>query len=99
MWDSPYQASRFWTESTGVPVPGLGARLVAVAAAISGMPRSQISFLDAFILGQLGVMAFRQHVTPRQHGDDIGKVGNNVEIVFDHQDRVFRGDALDQRGD
>ncbi len=63
------------------------------------MPCPQIGFLDARILGQLGVMAFRQHVTTRQHGNDVGKVGDDVQIVLDHQDRVFRGDALDQRGD
>ena len=63
------------------------------------MTRPQIRFLDALVLGEFGVIAFRQHLPARQHGDDVGKIGHNAEIMFDHQDRVLRRNALDQRRD
>src|SRR5882757_1243600 len=74
IWDSPYQASRFSTASTGVPEAGPE---VAARSAVftSAMARPQIRFLDALILRQIGIMAFRQHVTARQHGNDVGQVG------------------------
>src|ERR1700710_1498154 len=100
MCDSPYQASRFFTSSTAAPAPCGEAGLVAGSAVFrSGMPRSQIGFLDPLVLGELGVIAFRQHVTAGQHGDDVGQVGDHAQIVLDHQDGVFGGNALDQRGD
>src|SRR5947209_20521724 len=68
MWDSPYQASRFSTASTGLPAAAAVGRSAIVN---SGMPRPQIRFLDALVLGQFGVVALRQHVAARQHGDDI----------------------------
>src|ERR1051325_8793987 len=96
MWDSPYHASRFSTASTGLPAAAAIGRSAIVT---SGMPGSQIGFLDALVFCQLGIMAFRQHVTPRQHRDDVGEIGDHTQIVLDHQDGVFRRDALDQRGD
>src|SRR5437868_9111670 len=100
-WDSPYQASRFCTDSTCCPPAVDGAGLVAVALVMfrSGMTRPQIGFLDALVLGKVGVIALGQHLAPRQHGDDVGEVGDDVQIVLDHQDGVFRGDALDQARD
>src|SRR6195952_975389 len=68
MWDSPYQASRFCTDSTGVPAAGTDD--VAAAITESAMSRPQIRFLDALVLGQIGIIAFRQHMPARQHGDD-----------------------------
>src|ERR1700688_3621886 len=96
MWDSPYQASRFCTASTGAAAPDVTAGVVAAASAIfgSGMTRPQIGFLDALVLRQFGIIAFRQHVTAGEHGDDVGKVGHDVEIVFDHQDGYFAELAL-----
>src|SRR5882757_7634333 len=98
IWDSPYQACRFSTASTGLPEV---AGVVAIGAAIftSAMTCPQIGFLDALVLGQVGVIAFRQHMTARQHGNDIGEVGHHAEIMLDHQDGVLRRDALDQRRD
>src|SRR6478736_2806430 len=95
MWDSPYQASRFLTSRTCVPVD------VAVASAIfkSGMTGPQIGFLDPLVFRQLGIIAFRQHLAARQHRDDVRKVGHHAQIVFDHQDGVLGRDALDQRRD
>src|SRR5690349_9922636 len=96
MWDSPYQASRFWTLSTC-----RSADWAAGASAIftSGMTGPQIGFLDAFVLGQFGVVALRQHLAAGQHRDDVGEIGDDAEIMFDHQDGVLRRDALDQRLD
>src|SRR4051812_12717977 len=96
MWDSPYQASRFSTASTGLPAAAAVGRSAIVT---SGMPGSQIGFLDALVFRQLGIVALRQHMTARQHGDDVGEIGDHAQIMLDHQDGVFRRDALDQRGD
>src|ERR1700731_2386815 len=100
MWDSPYQASRFCTDRT-CPAAFDAACLVMVASAIftSGMTGPQIGFLDALVLGKLGVIALRQHLAARQHRDDVGQVGDHAQIMFNHQDGVFRGDAFDQGGD
>ena len=59
----------------------------------------QIGFLDALVFREVGIVALRQHMTARQHGNDIGEVGDDVQIMLDHQDGVFRGDALDQARD
>src|SRR4030088_811918 len=86
MWDSPYQACRSLTDSTCVPAG------FAAASAIfrSGMTGPQIGFLDALVLGQFGIVAFRQDLTTRQHCDDVGQVGHHGEIMFHHQDGVLR---------
>src|SRR5258708_17162398 len=101
MWDSPYQALRFSTASTGLPAAAAVFGFVAIGAAIftSAMTCPQIGFLDALVLGQIGVIAFRKHVTPRQHRNDIGKVCHDAQILLNHQDRVIRGYALDQSRD
>src|SRR3954468_22137815 len=66
MWDSPYQACRSLTSSTCVP-----AGLVAASAIFrSAMTSPQIGFLNALVLGQVGIIAFRQHLAARQHRDD-----------------------------
>src|ERR1700761_9418199 len=93
MWDSPYQVSRFWTPSTSAAA-GLAAG--ASASFISGMTGPQIGFLDPLVLGELGVIALRQHLPARQHRDDVGEIGDHAQIMFDHQDGVLRRDALDQ---
>src|SRR4029078_4240753 len=62
MWDSPYQASRFSTASTGLPV---AAAVGGSALSRSGMTGPQIGFLDALVPGQFGIVPFREHVTPR----------------------------------
>src|SRR5438477_3831505 len=68
MCDSPYQASRFSTDRICPPVAD-----VAVASVIvrSGMPRSQIGFLDALVPGQLGVIALREHLSAGEDGNDV----------------------------
>src|SRR5690348_13386472 len=95
IWDSPYQASRFWTLRTS----GASADLAGASAIFtSGMTGPQIGFLDPLILGQVGVIALRQHLPARQHGDDVGEIGDHTQIMLHHQDGVLRRDALDQGG-
>src|SRR6478609_819683 len=96
MWDSPYQASRLRTWRM---FPPLAAFAGASAIAVSGMTGSQVGFLDALVLGELAVMALRQHLPARQHGDDVGEIGHDAQIMLDHQDGVLRRDTLDQRRD
>src|SRR5689334_17107308 len=85
MCDSPYQACRSLTESSG--------------ARRSGMTRPHVGFLDFGIVGNRGVIAFRQHPAARQHRDAMTEVFNNTQIVLDHQHGARGGDAFDQRGD
>src|ERR1700754_1989745 len=72
MCDSPYQASRLETDSTcaSAALPG------ASAIFTSGMTGPQIGFLDALVLRQVGVIAFGEHLAARQHGDDVGEIGD-----------------------
>src|SRR5215510_13934744 len=83
--DSPYQACRFSTASSGAPA--------------SGMTDSQIGLAHLRMAGDRLVVAFGQHAPARQHGDAVGQVGNDAEVVLDHQHRAAGCDALDQRGD
>src|ERR1700761_9404716 len=99
MWDSPYQACRFCTDKIGVAVPGTVFAVAASATFRLAMTGSQIGFLDALVLGQIGVSALRQHPPAGQHGDDVRQVGNHAQIMFDHQDGVFCRNPLDQGGD
>src|SRR5579863_6189824 len=97
MWDSSYQASRSRTASTGsADADGPAA---ALAIFTSAMARSQIGFFHALIPGQFGIIALRQYMTAGQHRDDVGEVGDHGKIMLDHQDSMFRRDALDQRAD
>jgi hypothetical protein len=70
MWDSPYQASRFWTESTGA----MEADFATAGSAIftSTMASPQIGFLHPRVFRQIGVIAFRQNLASRQHGNNVG---------------------------
>src|SRR5262249_48888162 len=97
MWDSPYQDSKLRTWRMLPPV--VEAFAGASAIAVSGMTSSQIGFLDTLVLGELAIMALRKHLPARQHGNDVGKIGHDAQVMLDHQDGILRGDALDQRRD
>src|SRR5215468_10591994 len=75
MCDSPYQACKSLTSRTCAPL-ACGAGLAA--AFTSGMTGSQIGFLDARILGELGIVAFGEHLSAGQHGDDVGEIGDHA---------------------
>src|SRR5580765_7396603 len=87
MCDSPYQACRSFTDNTGAAL-ACAAGLAAVRT--SAMTGSQIGFLDARVLCEFGIIAFREHLPARQNGDDIGEIGDHAQVMFDHQDGVFR---------
>src|SRR5882672_7025440 len=72
MWDSPYQACRFSTASSGAPDA-------------SGMPYSHVGFAHLRIVRNSLVVALRQHSPAREHRDAIGQVRDDAEIVLDHQ--------------
>src|SRR5258708_7768819 len=85
-WDSPYQACRASTASSGA-VLGLS------------MTGTQIGLAHARMGRDRCVIALRHHPAAREHGDAVGEVGNHAEIVLDHQHSAIGGDPLDERGD
>src|SRR5689334_8496696 len=84
-WDSPYQACRPSTASNG--------------ASPSAMTDPEIGFAHAGIGGDRVIVAFRQDAPPRQHRDAIGEIGNDAEIVLDHQNGAIGGDSFNERAD
>src|SRR3954447_16623293 len=86
MWDSPYQACRFSTASSGVPDA-------------SGMPDSHIGFAHLRIVRDSLVVPLRQNPAAGEHRDAIGQVRDDAEIVLDHQHGAVEGDRFDQSGD
>ena len=60
---------------------------------------SEIGLLDVGVLRHRRIVALGEHAPARQHGDAIGEIGDDLQIVLDHQDRAVGGDAPDQRGD
>src|SRR5262249_37947102 len=82
MCDSPYQACRPYTVSSGAPR--------------SGMADSQVGFLDGRIGRHRLVVAFAEDAAARQHRDAVGQVGDDAEIVLDHEHGAVGRDGLDQ---
>src|SRR5262245_10135323 len=87
MCDSPYQACRPPTVRSGAPRPG------------SAMADPQVGFLDGGIGRHRLVVAFRQDAAARQHRDAVGQVGDDAEIVLDHEHGAVGRHRLDQRRD
>src|SRR5215470_8753965 len=84
-WDSPYQACSPSTASSGVcPL---------------AMANPEIGFAHAGIGGDRVIVAFRQDAPARQHRDAVREVGNDAEIVLDHQHGAIGSDRLDERAD
>src|SRR5438309_1888191 len=86
MCDSPYHACSFSTASSGWPDA-------------SGMADPHVGFAHLRIVRDGLVIALCQHAAAREHGDAIGKIRDDAEIVLDHQHRAIDGDRLDQGGD
>src|SRR4051794_28111507 len=78
MCDSPYQAWRPLTFSSA-PLPGC-----------SGIASPHIGFAHPRIVGDGGVVAFRQHAPPCENGYTVREIGDDAEIVLDHQHRSVR---------
>src|ERR1700685_66635 len=88
-WDSPYQASRLSTARSGC----------ASGIDSSGMARPEIGFAHRRILRHRLVVALGQHVAAREHGDAVAQIGDDAEIVLDHQHGALVGQRFDQRAD
>src|SRR5882757_3066731 len=74
--DSPYQACRPSTASSGATL-GL-----SMASPEIGLAHLRI--------GRHGlVVAFRQYPAAREHGNAVGEVGDDAEIVLHHQHRAL----------
>src|SRR5262249_11710575 len=85
MCDSPYQACKSSTRSISFS-----------RAAASGMAGAHIGFAHLGVAGDGGVVPLGQDATARQHGDGVREVGDDREVVLDHQHGALGGDAADQ---
>src|SRR6266702_2882545 len=86
MCDSPYQACRSATRSNALS-----------RTAVSGMSGPHIGLDDFGVFRDLRVGALRQDLSAGKHGDGVRQIGDDGEIVLDHQHRAIRRDGLDQR--
>src|SRR5262245_43756831 len=84
--DSPYHDCSPSTASSGA-APGLSMADPEIGLAHLRIGRDRL------------VIALGQHAPAREHGDAVGEVGDDAEIVLDHQHRAVGGDRLDQRAD
>src|SRR5665213_217076 len=90
--DSPYQAWRSRTASSGAA----GAR---AWRATSSMAAAEIGFAHVGIAGDGAVVALGQHLAAHQHGDGVRQIGDDGEIMLDHEDGARPGDLADERRD
>src|SRR5690606_16831191 len=96
MCDSPYQACSASTSSSA-PASAEGARpAVASSSCLAG---PHVGFAHLGVARDLAIVALGQDLSALQDGDAVRKVGNDVEIVLDHEDGPSLGDALDQLRD
>src|ERR1700680_2541390 len=86
MCDSPYQACRPSTASKAAPV-GLS------------MAHPKIGFAHARIVRNGLIVSLSEHAASRKHGDVVSKVGDDAQIVLDHQHCAGCADGFDQRTD
>src|SRR3954452_15788771 len=87
MCDSPYQACRSLTESSGARTSSMAGPRIA---------RAHVRFLHLGIVRHRRIVALRQHPAARQHGDAVAEILDNAQIVLDHQHGAIGRDALDQ---
>src|SRR5882672_2462892 len=83
-WDSPYQACSPSTVRSGASL---------------AMADPKIGFAHAGVGGDRVIVTFRQDAPAREHRDAVGQIGNDAEIVLDHQHGAIGGDRFDQRAD
>src|SRR3954469_22862025 len=79
-WDSPYQACSPSTARRG--------------ACLSAMADPEIGFAHAGIGGDRVIVAFGQDAPARQHRDAVREIGDDAEIVLDHQYGAIGGDRF-----
>src|SRR5690606_15430010 len=82
-WLSPYQALRPETWSSGF---------------ISRVPRTHIGRPNPRILADRRIIALCQDFSPLQDGDMVADIGDDGEIVLDHQHGALPGDVPDDGG-
>src|SRR5262249_28053232 len=87
MCDSPYQACRPSTASSGS------------LRVTSSMADTHIGLADFRVVRDLVVVALREHPAAREHGDAVGEVRDDRKIVLDHQHGAVGGNRFDQRRD
>src|SRR5258707_15038729 len=88
MCDSPYQACRSATRSSSL-----------CKIAVSGMAGPHIGLDDLGVLRNLRVGALCQDLSAGQDGDGVREIGDDREIMLDHQYRAIRRHRPDQRRD
>src|SRR5579859_794208 len=88
MCDSPYQASSPEIFSSGS----------AMRAILRG-GGADIGFDDLGMLRNGFVIALGQYFAARQHGDRVGQIRHDLEIMLDHQHGAALGDLADQMAD
>src|SRR5882724_1543598 len=92
MCDSPYQACSSSTRSNSWPdgpqISTNTASLTLGDCPGSGMTGSEIGLDDLRIFRHRRVIAFGQDPAAGQHRDRVREVGDDREIVLDHQDRA-----------
>src|SRR5262249_1540254 len=85
-WDSPYQACSPSIASNGAAL-GLSMTDPEIGLAHRGIGRDR------------RVVPLGQHPAARQHGNAMGEVGDDAEIVLDHQHRALGSHRLDEGAD
>src|SRR5580700_9433277 len=85
-WDSPYQASRLLTARSGC---GSGMTCLKMAGPEIGLAHRRIPRHRL-------VVALGQHVATGQHRDAVAQIGDDAEIVLDHQHGALVGERADQ---
>src|SRR5918997_3968058 len=79
-WLSPYQALSPLTSRRGALL----------------MLGSHIGFAHPRILADFVVCAVGEDLAAGQNGDAVAEIGNNVQVVLDHEDGAVLGNATDQ---
>src|SRR3954467_3016091 len=90
MCDSPYQACKFSTRSSSLEV--------RMKAAVSRMSGPHIGLYDLGVAGDRGVIALGQDAAAGQYRDGVGQIGDDRQIVLDHQHRAVSRHLPDQPG-
>src|SRR6202167_1727617 len=80
--DSPYQACRSFTVRS---------------AAISGMTGPQIGLANFRIGRHRLVITLREHPAAGKHGDAVAQIGNDAQIVLNHEHGAASGRGADER--
>src|SRR5665213_3708987 len=91
-----------WPTANSMPCSACDSPYQALRSATSSksaMTRAHIGF-DHLGIGRDGlVIALREDAAAGQYGDDVGEVGDDGQIVLDHQHGAVARCGADERGD